>query len=260
MDFEIAPHTPPEARPAATVVVFRRAPGGGVPELLMLVRSRQMSFVGGAAVFPGGKVDPADYELAGRIAGLPDPDEAAHRIAAIRETLEETGLAIGLAQRVGAEDAATARAMLHDGQTLATVLDRFGWSLALDALTPFARWMPHFKHKPIFDTRFYLADLGTGAVELAADGTENTRLFWASAQEALDMAHREEITAIFPTRRNLERLALFDSFDAARAHAETTPVHTVTPWIEERDGENILRIREDVGYPVCWGKLSEAAK
>ena len=259
MTIEADPQAPANARPAATVVVFRRAPDGGAPQILMLVRSKQMSFVGGAAVFPGGKVDPADFELAAQFPDLPDQNEAAHRIAGIRETLEETGLAIGLTQKVSAHDASAARAMLHEGQPLGTILAHFGWTLALDALVPFARWLPHFKHSPIFDTRFYLADLGTGAVDIAVDGTENTSLFWTTASNALEMAQSGEIRAIFPTRRNLERLALFDDFATARAQAEAIPLRTVTPWIAEEDGEKILRIADDLGYPVCWGKLSEAA-
>ena len=59
----------------------------------------------------------------------------------------------------------------------------------------------------IFDTRFYLANLGTGAVDVVVDQTENSHLFWASAQGALDLADRGKIKMIFPTRRNLERLA-----------------------------------------------------
>ena len=86
----------PPSIPAATVVVFRRAAGGGPPEILMITRNRAMTFAGGMAVFPGGRVDPGDYELARAIAVDLDSDEAAHRIAAMRETLEETGLAIGL--------------------------------------------------------------------------------------------------------------------------------------------------------------------
>ena len=93
-----APDQPPSI-PAATVVVFRHAAAGGPPEILMITRKRAMTFAGGMAVFPGGRVDPADYELAQTIAGDLDPNEAAHRIAAMRETLEETGLAIGLTGR-----------------------------------------------------------------------------------------------------------------------------------------------------------------
>lgn len=259
MTFEIDPHAQSRARPAATVVIFRRAPDGGAPQILMLVRSRTMSFVGGAAVFPGGKVDPADHTLAERFADHGDKDEIAHRIAGIRETLEETGLAIGLSQPVSAQDAAAACAMLHAGESFDAVLSRFGWTLNLDALVPFARWLPHFKKGPIFDTRFYLADLGTGAVDIAVDGTENTSLFWTTAQNALTMSNTGEIRAIFPTRRNLERLALFASFDEARAQAVAIPVRTVTPWIGEHNGEKCLKIAEDHGYPVSWGKLSEAA-
>ena len=50
--------------PAATVVIFRKAPDGGPPELLMVQRAQEMRFAGGAAVFPGGRIDPADRELA----------------------------------------------------------------------------------------------------------------------------------------------------------------------------------------------------
>jgi 8-oxo-dGTP pyrophosphatase MutT (NUDIX family) len=81
------PSEQPPSIPAATVVVFRRARDGGPPEILMITRNRAMTFAGGMAVFPGGRVDPADYELAHAIGGDLDPDEAAHRIAAVRETL-----------------------------------------------------------------------------------------------------------------------------------------------------------------------------
>mgnify|MGYP003352949658 CR=1 FL=1 len=43
---------------------------------------------------------------------------------------------------------------------LAPVLDHFDWQPDLAALTPWARWCPDWPGA--FDTRFYLADLGTG--------------------------------------------------------------------------------------------------
>ena len=87
---------PPPAIPAATVVIYRHGTGGGPAEVLMVERSHTMRFAGGAAVFPGGRVDPADRELAAMIGEGLDPDDAAGRVAAIRETLEETGLAVGI--------------------------------------------------------------------------------------------------------------------------------------------------------------------
>ena len=87
----IRPMTDEQAIPAATVIVMRETPDGP-PELLMVERARAMSFAGGALVFPGGRVDPGDFVLAGLHAG--DVEENAARIAAIRETLEEAGVAI----------------------------------------------------------------------------------------------------------------------------------------------------------------------
>ncbi|MEE4338342.1 MAG: NUDIX hydrolase, partial [Erythrobacter sp.] len=109
-------------------------------------------------------------------------------------------------------------------------------------------------------TRFYLADLGTGAVDVSIDQAENTHLFWTSAQGALEAAEAGEIKIIFPTRRNLERLALFASFAEAKAQAEAIPVRTIMPKVEERDGKPMLTILEDAGYPVTAEVLDDAAR
>lgn len=243
----------PPAIPAATVVIYRHDPQGGAAQILMVERSASMSFAGGAAVFPGGRIDPADHDLADRLAGPLDPMDAAARIAAVRETLEETGLAIGLSHPVSAEAAQQARARLLELGALAPVLEEMGWDIDLSLLEPFARWLPKHRNLKVFDTRFYLADLGTGAVDIAVDATENTHLFWASASEALRLADEGQISVIFPTRRNLERLAQFDDYAACREHARAVPVVTITPWIEERGGEKWLTIPADAGYP-CDGE------
>ncbi|SMQ69866.1 NUDIX domain-containing protein [Altererythrobacter xiamenensis] len=253
--------TSPEGIPAATVVIFRNGPEGRPPEILMTIRSREMVFAGGMAVFPGGRVDPADFELGAAIGGPLDPDEAAHQIAVVRETLEETGLAIGLTGEIDADRARAARDFLQQTGELAPVLEHFGWELDLAQLTPFARWYPKNERIPrVYDTRFYLADLGTGSVDIAADLSENTHLFWTSAQDALDAAERGEIKVIFPTRRNLERLALFSSFAEAKAQAEAIPVRTITPYMDEKGGKTWLSIGEDHGYPVAGEPLDEAMR
>lgn len=248
----------PKTIPAATVVIFRNGPNGGPPELLMVQRSKEMRFAGGAAVFPGGRIDPEDRALALSLA--PDMDQviAAARVAGIRETLEETGLAITVEERVGAAEAAEARALLLEQGALAPVLERFGWRLRLDALVPFAHWCP--QRDGAFDTRFFLYDLGTGAVDVAVDATENTRLFWASAARAIELAEAGEISVIFPTHRNLDRLALFASFAEARAQAEAFPVRMISPSHQEREGEVWLTIPEGYGYPVTGQLLSTAKR
>ena len=81
------PATGDELIAAATVILLRDSGTG--PELLMVQRDRSLAFAGGAWVFPGGRVDPVDVELAGG-----DPVNAEIH-AAVRECAEEAGLAVG---------------------------------------------------------------------------------------------------------------------------------------------------------------------
>lgn len=244
----------PEAIPAATVIVMREA-AGRPPELLIVERAKAMSFAGGALVFPGGRVDPGDHALAAALPG--DPDDLAARIAAVRETIEEAGVAVGVTLDAGAIP--DIRRRLYAGEAMGTLLGQVGGALDLDALVPFARWLPAGVRHKVFDTRFYLARAPEGA-EPVVDGNENVRVFWASAQAVLDLADRGEATIIFPTRRNLERLALFASFADAVADARAHPLRTITPWIEARaDGEHLC-IPEGLGYPVTSEPLARAIR
>lgn len=245
--------------PAATVIIFRRAPDGGRPQVLMVIRSTEMRFAAGAAVFPGGKVDEADRDLARQIQpDADDPEEVAARIAGIRETLEEAGLLIGMAGPVSAATAAAAREALLAQGALGPVLEQFALTLDLTKLEPFARWNPKWERS--FDTRFYLADLGTGAVTLDVDGTEHSQLLWLAPGEALEMADRGELRAIFPTRCNLERLHAHGDFERAAADARSRPITVITPWIEERDGQSWLNIPEGLGYPITSAPLLQTER
>ncbi|HEX5614898.1 MAG TPA: NUDIX domain-containing protein [Acidimicrobiia bacterium] len=71
------------AVPAATVVLLRDGSTG--LEVLLARRSSQLAFHGGAWVFPGGRIDPDDYDETGDVA-------LAARRAAAREAREEAGL------------------------------------------------------------------------------------------------------------------------------------------------------------------------
>ena len=75
-----------------------------------------------------------------------------------------------------------------------------------------------------------------------------------------EMAERGEIKVIFPTRRNLERLALFGSYGDALAHVAQFPVQMITPFMEMRDGQPWLLIPADAGYPVDGEALESAAR
>lgn len=240
--------------PAATVVVMRDM-AHGPPELLMLERSAAMSFAGGALVFPGGRIDPGDYALAEMVGS---PEDAA-KIAAIREAIEEAGIALGITPTPDAATLGAMRAGLHAGDTLDKVLDDAGLRLDLAALVPFARWLPRGLAHRIFDTHFYLTAAPADS-DASVDATENSRLFWATAQSVLDDANAGTVTIIYPTRRNLERLALYGSFAEAVADAGAHPVRTITPWPEDRDGVTHLCIPDDLGYPVTSEPMSNVRR
>lgn len=245
----------PEPIPAATLILMR--PGaGGAPEILVMERAETMAFAAGALVFPGGRIDPDDHVCAAAHKDIPD---AAARVAAIRETIEETGIAVGLIPAPSEVDASTLREVLGAGAPFSRLLTESGLTLDLAALTPFTRWCPNFRETRRFDTLFYLAEAPAGAHSESADEVEAVHAFWASAADILAELEAGRAHAIFPTRRNLERLARFASIDEARADAARHPVRKITPWVEEREGRKWVCIPEDAGYPVT-AELLETAR
>ncbi len=250
----------PPAIPAATMVIMRRDPEGGPPLILMVERVKSMAFAAGAVVFPGGKVDDHDRAYAHALGSALDIDEAAARLAAIRETIEEAGLALALDGVTDPADCRQARAALHDGASLKEVCDDAGWTPHFDALIPWARWRPPNLESRVFDTRFYLLDAGDAHLPAVVDNTENRALFWDSAQGVLGRLARGEAKAIFPTVRNLERLALFASFADAAAHAAQYPVELLLTYVEERDGIPHICIPDGFGYPVLAEPMITATR
>lgn len=239
----------PKPIPASTLVIFRDQPGNKAPDLLMVERSAKMAFAAGAAVFPGGRVDDADYDFANTL-GHTDLDEYAARIAAIRESIEETGIAVAVEGDLAASRVIEARAALHEGTILSDICGQFDWQLSLDKLIPFTRWCPPFAEKRVFDTRFYMTAHDDHDAKATVDETENYNLFWSSAQGVLEKADAGDVKIIFPTKRNLERLAQFTSFAEAAQHSSQHPVTMVSPTIEKRDDGVHLCIPEGIGYPI----------
>src|SRR3954471_12370574 len=192
----------PEPIPAATLVLMREA-AGGPPELLVTERTGHMAFAAGALVFPGGRID-ADDHLAAELLG-----SDAAKIAAIRETIEETGIAPGLLPVPDSEIVAALRRGLADEEPFASLLTAHGLAIDPEALVPFARWCPNFRETRRFDTLFFLAEAPANAPVPEVSEHEVVRAFWASAAGILAESGAGEAHAFSPPRRNLERLAGF---------------------------------------------------
>ncbi len=245
--------------PAATLVIFR-AKEGGAAELLVVERSSKMAFAGGAIVFPGGRIDAHDHTVAQdptMVIGAAVGEDAAGRVAAIRETLEESGIAIGFVSAPDANWVADAQKKLHRQVPFGELLAQAGHQLDLDQLVHWARWCPQHKEARIFDTRFYIAR-ADDALDPVVDETENVSSFWASASDILASADLGQVKIIYPTRRNLERLAQFSDYAGAEIHARSIPAETISPTIEPRADGMHLCIPDHLGYPVTSELLSVA--
>ncbi len=255
----------PEAiapRPASTILLLRdSAAAKGEIEVFMMVRHYEIDFNSGALVFPGGSVDEGDREIIGRPElysggeGL-DASALSFRIAAIRETFEESGILLARpkgskslveARRAGGIEAAN-RAMLCESQTtFQKILTDNGMQLALDLLVPYAHWITPEGMPKRFDTWFFLA---AAPPEQAGrhDGKESTDSIWLSPREALAGGESGRFKLPFPTTRNLIRLGKQPNVQAALDDSRGKPIVTVMPVMTRFNGGRQLRIPLEAGY------------
>jgi len=180
-------------RDAATLILVDRS--GARPLVLMGRRHASHKFMPGKYVFPGGRIEPGDRRMsvAGPLDGLiedklmartrrPSPGFArALALAAIRETFEETGLALGVTDHGTAPDA-------PDG-----VWRRFadtGVIPALEALDFVARAITPPGRPKRFDTRFFIADakwIAHRTEDVVSADSELVELIWIPLDEATSL-------------------------------------------------------------------------
>jgi len=177
-------------RPASTILLLRESAARREEvEVFMMVRHYEIDFNSGALVFPGGSVDENDREIIARPElysggeGL-DADALSFRVAAIRETFEESGILLARPKRSSALlDAARAsqieaahRAALCEGKTtFLNVLADNGLWLALDELTPYAHWITPEGMPKRFDTWFFWPPLRPTSSARMTAGSPPTR-------------------------------------------------------------------------------------
>ncbi len=248
-------------RPASTILLLRDAKAAAELEVFMMVRHYEIDFNSGALVFPGGSVDKNDKEIIERpelYTGGEGLDAAAlsFRIAAIRETFEESGILLarpkGSTALVDAKRAseieAVHRADLNEGKvTFLKVLTDNGMVLALDELVPYAHWITPEGMPKRFDTWFFLAAAPPDQLG-AHDGRESTDSIWVSPREALEGGENGRFKLPFPTTRNLIRLGKQGKVADALADSKGREIVTVMPVVTKISGGRQLRIPKEAGY------------
>src|ERR1700732_1821210 len=248
-------------RPASTILLLRDSAAATEVEVFMMVRHYEIDFNSGALVFPGGSVDKGDQEIIAKselysgAEGL-DAADLSFRIAAIRETFEESGILLARprgskalvdAKRAGEIEAAH-RADLCEGKTtFLKVLTDNGMLLALDELVPYAHWITPEGMPKRFDTWFFLAPAPPEQAG-AHDGKESTDSIWVSPREALAGGESGRFKLPFPTTRNLIKLGKQMSVKAALDDARGKPIVSVMPVMTRLNGGRQLRIPREAGY------------
>jgi 8-oxo-dGTP pyrophosphatase MutT (NUDIX family) len=268
------------ARDAATIMLVRdsTAPstGRGRLEVCMLRRHLDSDFVGGAYVFPGGKVDEADRggQAAAACVGRSDADAStllgvergglAFWVAALRECFEEAGVLLCYAAgAVAGDDLVDAtdpdcRARLSAmraeliaagaGADFLGACERSRVCLAVDRVHYFSHWITPEAAPKRYDTRFFVAALPPGQVALH-DDYETVDTVWVEPADALARAAAGEFDLIFPTMKNLEAICRFatasELLDAAAA-VERVPV--VLPRVVVDDRGFRIVLPGDEGY------------
>jgi 8-oxo-dGTP pyrophosphatase MutT (NUDIX family) len=251
------------ARPASTLLLLRdsaRQDGESEIEVFMMVRHHQIEFNSGALVFPGGSVDPGDHEIAGKPelrdgGGGLDAHALAFRIAAVRETFEESGILLAkprgsqelLSAARAAEIGAAFRAAADKDHGFLKILHDNAILLALDELVPYAHWITPEGMPKRFDTHFFLAAAPPEQVG-AHDGNESTDSVWISPREALAGGDSGRFKLPFPTTRNLIKLAKHRTVAAALDGARQDRIVTVMPVMTRLNGGRQLRIPAEAGY------------
>jgi hypothetical protein len=130
--------------------------------------------------------------------------------------------------------------------------------LACDALTHFAHWITPPMMPKRFDTHFYLAIPPADHIAVH-DGYESVDSVWIDPTDAIAGAENGKYTIIFPTLRNIEKLATWSTPEAAIEAAKSTTPVPVLPWTEKRDDGQYLCIPVEAGYAISEEKMPERA-
>jgi 8-oxo-dGTP pyrophosphatase MutT (NUDIX family) len=221
-----------EIRDAATVIVGRDTSEG--LQVFMVRRSARAVFLPDQYVFPGGRVDAADRDVATRrLRGSAGDVDPAYAMTAARETFEEVGLLFA-DRPVHVEELAGLRRSMHAGEiTFGDLLERFDVSIDASQLQYFSRWITPKAELATrrFDARFFIARAPEDQVA-EADANEVLDGRWTTPADALAANARGEINLIFPTIKHLERIAPYRTVDQLLAFARTKTIVTVSPDVQ----------------------------
>ena len=253
--FSDGSRTPVEPKNASTVVLLRRGDGSaGSLEVYLLRRHVDMAFAAGMCVFPGGGVDPRDFDhqiswagpTAAQWAERMGVDESLARAlvcAAVRETFEESGVLLAgptpdsvVSDTTGDDWEADRRALEAREVSFTDFLDRRGLSLRTDLLQLWGSWVTPVFEPRRYDTRFFVAEMPEGQVTRDVS-TESDKVLWLPVRDAIRAVDDKQMLMLPPTYCTCMEVFEYGDPDdvlAAAAGRDLTPVEPEA--VREGDG------------------------
>jgi 8-oxo-dGTP pyrophosphatase MutT (NUDIX family) len=262
---------PVEARDASTVVLVRAGDGapGGL-QVYLLRRHVDMAFAAGMCVFPGGGVDPRDFDAdigwvgppPARWAELLATDEALARAlvcAAVRETFEESGVLLAgpttdtVVDDTTGEDWEVDRRRLEAREVSFTeFLERRGLRLRTDLLRLWGSWVTPVFEPRRFNARFFVAELPAGQVTRDVS-TESDQVVWLPVRDAIRAVDDHRMLMLPPTYCTCLELYDFAHPTDVLAAADNRDLTVIEPEAQVgEDGaylsipERLVQLSEDV--------------
>ena len=239
---------------SATVIMLRDSPQG--PEVFLVRRHGDSAVLGGAYVFPGGKLDASDSELDPGLhmdadpqalhASLAEPELQVHKatglyVAALREAFEESGVLFseGVTPAISRE----AASLLNDGHSFNQVMDALKLRLQTRSVLPWSRWitpyMPSLTSKR-FDTRFFVATVPHTQVALH-DNVETTESLWLRPMLALTQYWNGQLAMAPPQIMTLAHLTRHASVASVFQYARSNPPQAILPHaFNQEDGLRVI--------------------
>jgi len=251
--------------PASTVIVGRTDSAGQV-EVFCVKRHPKSGFLGGAVVFPGGKVDRGDEDpawatyrtqLAARSSVLAE-HAAGFAIAALRETLEEAAILPVMGDSLDASGARSLRQELaaqvsqggEPGVAFRRLIEQRQLVLDTARLLPLWRWTTPAAEQRRFETVFYWLELPPHQLG-ESDLHETTQGFWGTPGALLERWERGDILLAPPTSSSLEVLGELSSLTDVHALASRYALDPICPELVFEGNTTILALPGDVLHSVA---------
>jgi len=253
---------PVATKDASTVVLLRDGDGreGGL-EVYLLRRTVAMAFAGGFCVFPGGGVDPRDFDHEigwvgpspaewGALFGTTEQHARALVCAALRETFEESGVLLAgpapdavVGDTTGDDWEADRRSLEARELAFTEFLDRRGLRLRTDLLGWWGSWVTPVFEPRRYDTRFFVARLPDGQVTRDVS-TESDHVLWMPIRDVIDAVDGGRLAMLPPTYATCLELYGYRTADEAVAGAATRDRSPILPDMQMDADGGYLRLPE----------------